>query len=449
MNVTYQKPSKILESNFETTAEYERLNAGQKKFFKEFFKGKNIFLTGPAGTGKSFCIETLFNYLFSKGVFIGKSALTGVAALNIGGSTIHSWAGLGLADEDADSLKKKALQNKRARDRIRGTGVLFIDEVSMASADLINKIDVVFKHIRGNDSPFGGMQIIFSGDYLQLPFVSKGYGEQLKFGFTSRAWKEAKVSTIHLTKLVRQDENTPFAKMLQELRFGRISDLELIESRIGAKLNTAVEPIRIFCLNNDIDNYNLRKYRELKGQESVYIAKDSGNADRYVNFFDKNCPAPPILRLRVGAQVMLLANVDVENGLVNGSIGTVEGFTPNGPIVKFSNGQNHVVDNHKWEVKEQELDIMGKMRYKVAASRQQVPLKLAWATSTHRQQGSTLEHAIVDLTNAFEYGMCYVALSRVKTLDGLSLVGFHPRKVKAHPECLDFYEALNSKKKKD
>lgn len=445
MSVRYQRNIQNFQSDFEKSSDYAQLNEGQKRFFKEFFSGKNVFLTGPAGTGKSYCLEALFRYLVAKGIFVGKSALTGVAALNIGGVTLHSWAGLGIADEDTDSIVKKALSNKRARERVQNTPILFVDEVSMASADLLNKLDAVLRNIRCSMEPFGGIQMVFSGDFLQLPPVFRGVGEQLEFGFASKAWKEAKVRTVHLTKLVRQDENTPFAQMLQDMRFGDVTNLPLIESRVNAQLNLPIEPIRVLCRNLDIDAYNAAKYGAIQSQEHVYVCKDQGHQN-YAKFFDKNCPAPPILRLKVGTQVMLLVNVDVKAGLVNGSMGVVDGFSPLGPIVKFTNGVRSIIDPNKWEAKEQELDVTGKMRYKVAATRQQVPLKLAWAASVHRVQGKTLDHAIVDLSNAFEYGMCYVALSRVKTLEGLSVVGFNPRKVKAHPDCVAFYEALEKEK---
>ncbi len=433
---------KGLYEEFKTTSEYTSLNKKQKEFFKAFFSGRNVFLTGAAGTGKSFCLTVLFGFLAAKGVFVGKSALTGVAALNIGGSTIHSWAGMGLADEDVDSVVEMAMNNKKARGRIQGTSVLFVDEISMASADLLDKLNAVLRAGRMSREPFGGIQVIFSGDFLQLPPVFKAFGTQQDFAFNALAWSEAKVKTVELEELVRQKDGSEFGELLQRVRFGDRGALELLESRVNAKLDTKLEPIKVFCKNLDIDRFNNARYGSIIAQEQVYTSRDSGDP-RYSAFFDKNCPAPTVLRLKPGTQVMLLHNLEVGAGLVNGAMGKIMGFSPLGPIVEFTNGEKCIIEPHKWEIKEQELDVTGKMRYKTVAARNQVPLKLAWATSVHKQQGSTLDHAVVDVSNAFECGQVYVALSRVKTLEGLSLVGFNPNRIKAHPDCLDFY-ARNS-----
>ncbi len=443
--VTTKLNNPLLFEEFKKTEVYKTFNVKQKKFFDHLFNGENMLLTGPAGTGKSYCIKALFDFVSSKNIFVGKAALTGVAALNIGGVTIHSWAGLGLADEDIPSIVKNARMKKKAVSRIQNTGILFIDEISMASADLLEKLDAVLKNIRFSPKPFGGMQMIFSGDFLQLPPVSKGYGKKLDFAFQSKAWAQANINTIELDKLIRQDENSEFAKLLQKIRFGDDNDLSLLATRVNAELNTEIDPIKIFCKNINVDEYNHKQYKKLDGQEQVYYAKDTGDL-RYQQYFDRNCPAPTILKLKKGTQVMLLVNVDVEGGLVNGAIGVVDAFSPMGPIVKFSNGQRAIIDNNKWEIKEQELDLTGNMRYKIVANRIQVPLKLAWATSVHKQQGSTLDYAKIDLSEAFEFGQVYVALSRVKTLEGLSLTDFSPDRVRAHPECLQFYKDAKKKK---
>ena len=438
--IVYNRNIGKLEEEFKKTEEYAGLNKKQRTFFTEFFKGSNIFLTGPAGVGKSHCLKVLFKFMQDKMVFVAKTALTGVAALNIGGQTIHSWAGLGLADEDTQSIVNKARNNKRARERVRGTGILFVDEVSMSSADLLNKLDAVMKDARHNDEPFGGAQIICSGDFLQLPPIFRGQGEQLKFAFQSKAWLAANVSMVHLTKLVRQDESTPFAKLLQKIRFGKTTGLDsILGSRVGARAANSNNPIKVFCKNIDIDVYNDRQYQAIAGPEKVFVCRDTGNPELGKNF-DRTCPAPSILRLKVGARVLLLVNVNTEEGLVNGAVGTVTGFGIMGPLVKFDNGATAALEQNKWEMKEQELDLSGKMRYKVIATRSQIPLKLAWATSVHRLQGATLDAANIDLSGAFEHGQHYVALSRVKTLEGLSLAPFDPKRIKAHPECVAFYE---------
>ena len=431
---------------FKAEPGYKTLNTKQKEFFKHLFKGENIFLTGAGGTGKSHCVKLFFEFAQKKGIFIGRAALTGVAAINIGGVTIHSWGGLGLADEDVSSIIRKAFRNKPAVNRIQGSGVVFIDEISMASAELLEKIDKVFKAVRYSPKPFGGLQVVCSGDFLQLPPVQKGYGKKIEFAFQSSSWDEGNFKIIELTKLVRQDENSEFAKLLQKIRFGYNEDLSLLVSRVGAKLDTDLEPVKIFCKNINIDRYNLEKYNNIQEQEVIFYAKDTGES-KCSEFFDKNCPAPKILKLKKGTQVMLLVNLDVQGGLVNGSIGVVEGFSSLGPIVRFSNGEKTVVDSNKWEFKEQSQDLAGQMRYRTIANRSQIPLKLAWALSVHKTQGATLDFAHLDLSDAFEYGQGYVGISRARTLEGLSLTDFSPDRIKAHPDCVKFYRDAAKKKK--
>lgn len=435
MNLQY------LEEEFKQAEVYKIFNKKQKEFFTEFFKGNNIFLTGAAGTGKSRCIEELFSFLNSKNIFIGKTALTGVAALNIGGNTIHSWCGIGLADQHLEAVVEKASKNKKARERIRNTGILFIDEISMASADLLEKIEATVKYIKRSSLPWGGMQLILAGDFLQLPPISRNYHSKNLFCFQSKVWTNTNLKIVHLEKLVRQDESTPFAKLLQKIRFGYNKDLDLLSSRVNAELEGDIAPIRIFCKNIDIDKYNLEQYSKIEAEERVYFARDTGN-DKYGEFFDRNCLAPRILKLKVGAIVMLLANMDVQNGFVNGSVGVVRAFSVLGPIVKFNNGKENVIDVNKWEAKEQELGLDGKMRYHVVATRSQIPLRLAWSASVHKTMGQTIDKAVMDLSESFEYSQVYVALSRVKTLEGLSLKDFSPSKIKVHPECLAFYKNL-------
>lgn len=422
-------------------AEYKTLTKDQKKFFKAFFTRQNVFLTGEAGTGKSYCIEILQKYCQTIGVFVAKTATTGVAALNIGGQTVHSWAGLGLADNSIEQIKKDSYKNKKARDRVLGTSVLIVDEISMASADLLNKLEAVMRHIRMSAEPFGGVKVILSGDANQLPFVAKGTGDQLKFFFESESWVRGKFCPAMLKEQKRQDESSPFYQMLSKLRMGNTSELDILKPRYDAKIEGHPDPVRIYCLNRQVDDYNDKRYAELKTMERVFAGTVHGD-EKQKEYFKRNCPAPIILRLKIGAKVMLLKNLDTEHGLVNGSVGLVKSFTPTGVEVDFGKYGTAIVESEKWELKEQVADVTGELKYKVAATFAQIPLKLCFSVSTHKIQGQTLDAAIIDLSGAFEAGQHYVALSRVRQLEHLSVVPFSHSRVRVHPACVEFYKGL-------
>ena len=196
------KITNALFTSFKELNEYKNLTTLQKKFFKDFFSGRNIFLTGAAGVGKSYCASLLFKFLDLNGIFYAKTATTGVAALNIGGVTLHSWSGMGLAEEHGMELLDKVSENNKAVNRIKHSKVLIIDEISMAKSDLVDKLDIVCQYVRNKDKPFGGIQVVFVGDFMQLPPVFKNFDEE-KCAFDSQAWRDAKIKTIHLTEIVR------------------------------------------------------------------------------------------------------------------------------------------------------------------------------------------------------------------------------------------------------
>lgn len=422
------------------------LNSNQKHFFEEFFKRENTLLTGPAGTGKSFVTKILFDFLDSQKIPVGKTALTGIAAINIGGSTLHSWCGIGLAEEDVKYLTKKVSKNKNARSRICAAEVLIVDEVSMASGELLNKLDAILRHCRLNEDPFGGIQMLFVGDFLQLPPIfKKGKGKD--FAFHSNIWKEAGVKKIILEDLVRQDKTTDFAKILNKIRVGDIKDLGILKSRINAKLDSGnITPVRIFCKNVDVFDFNDRKLKEIKSESKMYYASDSGD-QKYLDSLNRVCLAPSDLELRVGAQVMLLYNLDVESGLVNGSVGVVKEMHDDKVEVTFENDRVEMIEPQKWEIKEQSVKTVdGKEEfvYRVVASRKQIPLRLAWASTVHKTQGQTIPFAEIDLSEAFEDGQAYVALSRVKSLEGLSLKPFSLDRIRTNRDCVNFYKDLSN-----
>jgi ATP-dependent exoDNAse (exonuclease V) alpha subunit len=429
-----------LKQKFLVYSEYGILNDGQKDFFHSIFDGRNTFLTGDPGTGKSFCVRVLRRFLEENKVFVGIAATTGVAALNVGGSTIHSFSGIGLADEPASFLIKKVEQNKKAKRRVKNCQLLIIDEVSMAGSLLLDKVDAVFRAMRNPAKPFGGVQVLFVGDFMQLLPVFREIDDDLAFNSTS--WKEANINTVQLTELVRQSADMEFGGILKQVRVAELKNFQPLLDRIGAKLDGPTRPIHIFCKNVDVDKFNLNQLNAIQSPARTFVAKDKGE-ERFIQFFDKNCQAPRELTLKIGAQVMLLTNLDTEGALVNGSLGIVTGFTScNEPIVDFEGVGSEIIGLHDWEIKEQVVNENGEAAYKILATRSQFPLRLAYGITVHKSQGATFEKAVLDLNEVFCEGQAYVALSRLRSLKGLSLKSFDPKKIWANEECLEFYNNL-------
>lgn len=452
----YQKPEKS-KNKYVTLIQYargwENLNQLQQKACMDILEGNNIFLSGPAGTGKSFVLNFLFEFFDNQSISYGKTATTGIAALNIGGSTIHSWAGMGLADTSVGNILKGVFRNKKALSRIRSAKYLFIDECSMISADFFGKLSAVLKIVTKVKQPFGGIKICLSGDFLQLPPVIK---DELNEEFDGRTylfetddWINGKFKTIYLKEIVRQKDDKEFAELLNEIRLGNITNIHKIKNRIGAKIKTpeGIKPVRILGYNAAVKSYNEKVLASLPGEEVTFTSLDSGE-NRHLETLDRNCPASKVITLKKDAQVMLLYNIDLESGLVNGSVGIVTGFDKSLklPIVKFSNGVTRIIDNQEWKIKEQVAEkVAGKdiIRYKTVAKRTQIPLSLCYSASYHKTQGITLEYAIIDLQQVFTDSQAYVGLSRVKNLEGLSIVSdFNENKITVSQKCVDFYNSI-------
>lgn len=413
--------------------------AEQQNVINAIMNGDNIFITGPGGTGKTTIIRHIAAILD-----VGVTAMTGAAAVLINGQTLHSFLGIGLGKGSVDELVKRINGFPKVRRVWRDLERLVIDEVSMMSAELFEKLNEVGKEVRANDKPFGGIQLILSGDFLQLPCV-KG-----QFCFESGAWEECKLKVFHLTTIMRQD-NTRFQECLNKARFGVITqeDIDFItQSRDepGEHPNQAspdqqrIKPTKIFCYNADVDALNQSKLDKLCHEhEKNGVTETNGlrefNAeivtrDLIIKDITKFCNAQPTLQLAVGAQVMLLVNRDVELHLVNGSRGVVVGFDDDDlPIVRFKHA-TITIDFHAYEIKEHK---------KTLATIFQIPLKLAYAITVHKSQGVTLDAAMIDLNGVFEFGQAYVALSRVRDTTGVELFNASPASFRAHPKALAFY----------
>lgn len=431
------------------------LNAEQTAAFEAVKSGKNIFLTGPAGAGKSFLIQHLVRWFADNGKPLAVTALTGCAALLLGNKakTLHSWAGIGLGRESADALAATILKKPASKSRWRRTAAVIIDEISMMTPELFEKLDAIGRKVRANNAPWGGIQLIVCGDFFQLPPVSKGLSGELpgRFAFESPQWREAGLVPVVLKKIERQTDSG-FQTLLNECRVGMPSaaTIALLKSRQGQDWKARlIRPTLLFSRNADVDMVNERNIAALAKPIHTYEARTvlmrpaddpalempTGEMlERLVSRLDNDAPYTSMLELCVGAQVMLLTNLDLEGGLANGSRGVVVDFVPESgdPIVQFLVGEPRTITRHSWESPEC-----------AALHREQIPLRVAYAITIHKSQGATLDCALVDIgTSTFEYGQAYVALSRVRDLESLYVHSLVPSKIRAHPTVVRFYEAL-------
>jgi ATP-dependent DNA helicase PIF1 len=415
-----------------------KLNTKQNYAYNLMTQGKNIFLTGPGGVGKTALIK-IFHKLYSRVKTIAVTSTTGTSALLINGTTIHSYLGIGFGTGSVENLVNKIRSMSWLKKRWLSTDVLIIDEVSMMNPNLFDKIEEIARIIRKSKLPFGGIQVILSGDFCQLPVVGSD-----KFCFEADSWNFCIEETVYLTEIIRQGDKT-FQDVLNNVRLGNINDKvkDLLKQRkdINLKNDFGIMPTKLYSTNIDVDRINdieLDKLAE-KGvtfyeyEMDTHVNAKVSNKASVIDKFKKSCNAPEILQLCVGAQVMLLKNLDLSKGLANGSRGIIIGFLQDLPLVKFLNGEERIIDMEIWEVIENDKPIL---------SAKQIPLKIAYSISIHRAQGYSLDFAEVDLSNIFEYGQAYVALSRVKSLQGLSIIGIDYDNICAHPKALDFYEKL-------
>jgi len=417
---------------------YFKLTGLQQKAYDIMAKGENLFLTGQGGTGKSMVIS-MFREEFRQKRNIAVTSTTGVSALLIGGTTLHSYLGIGLGQGSVDSLYDKIYKSK-ARKNWQLVDTLIIDEVSMLNCDLFDKLEHLGRLLRENNKPFGGIQLILSGDWLQLPVIDSD-----KFCFESTCWNRCNFTIVCLTENVRQSDKE-FQECLSELRKASLSpkSKQLLESLINKELVSVngILPTIIHTTNAEVDVINKKELEKLQNKddekrkffsydmEIEVFGTHKGNMERTVEKYKKNCNAPTELILCKDAQVMLLYNMDISIGLVNGSRGVVVDFVEGIPLVRFLNGNEVIVDFQTWNYEENE---------QLVASISQIPLRLAYAVTVHKCQGATLDYAKVNLRNVFEYAQVYTALSRVKSMNGLSIIGLDFKGIRAHPKALQFY----------
>lgn len=408
------------------------LNERQQMVMAAVRRGESVFYTGCAGTGKSYLLKALVDVLPRKTTWV--TAMTGIAALNIGGRTLHSQAGIGLARKSAAALVRDMKSNKRAEWRKCTT--LVIDEVSMLSRGLFEKLNEVAQIARGDPRPFGGVQLVLAGDFFQLPPVSQeSSGPDVEFCFESPLWTSAVPVQIELTHIFRQTD-AEFVSLLQEVRSGHLSPAAVERlTALGRPLKETegVVATRLFPKNAQVDVINETNLDGLRGDTRTYESVDYTKDVEHTILLERNCIAPKQLLLKEGAQVMLLKNLG-DDKHVNGSRGVVVGFNPIStmPRVRFLSGCVLELTPTMWEYESREGDLL--------ATRTQIPLRLAWAVTVHKSQGLTIDMMEVDLKGTFAYGQAYVALSRARTIDGLRVLNFHPGHVRTHPLVASFYD---------
>lgn len=396
----------------------------QDEAFEILKTGKNVFVTGPAGSGKTHLVNRYITYLRDNDINSGITASTGIAATHLGGVTIHSWAGIGvvadLSPYDIETMVEKEYLFKRF-DRAK---VLIIDEVSMLHHFRLDLVNRVLKAMKRSDEPFGGIQVILCGDFFQLPPVVRAGEPPVQFVFQSEAWREAEFAVCYLTQQFRQQDDASLS-ILNEIRSGKVSSVtkKHLLSRHNVRSPKHVTSTKLFTHNIDVDILNDAELEKIEGGEVIEYAMETRGREALAQVLKKSCLAPELLRLKVGARVMCVKN-NFEAGYVNGTLGVVVSCNgAEGPIIRTTKGKLITMSKASWKIEED-----GKVKAEIL----QYPLRLAWAITVHKSQGMSLDAVEVDLSKSFEPGMGYVALSRVRTLEGLTILGMNEMALRVH-----------------
>ncbi len=403
-------------------------------------EGHNVLLTGPAGSGKTYVLNEFIRRAKKQGKYIAVTATTGLAATHLGGNTIHAWSGIGISDQLGQYWEDNLLKGRR--EIIEATDVLIIDEVSMLHDYRLDMVDEAARRVRKDrsDEPFGGIQVILCGDFFQLPPVNRSEGRQGSFVVSSEVWEEFDPVVCYLSEQHRQDDDA-FLEILNAMRAGdvRRRHAEMLLERVNAPLEQH-EATELHTVNIDVDRINADKLASIDDGEEYYEMDTTGK-EAYVGSLKRSCLAVETLVLKKGALVMCIKN-NPEKRYANGTLGTVIDFEKDThyPIVSLHSGRTLTITPETWELRD---------GTKKRASVSQIPLRLAWAITVHKSQGMTLDAARVDLRKAFVEGMGYVALSRVRNLQNLSLVGINRMALQISPAALEIDKQLRAKSEQD
>lgn len=453
-------------------ADLKELSPEQHEAMIDYAAGKNIFLTGPGGSGKTELIKRMVSLSQTQGKKVQVCALTGCAAvlLNCKAKTLHSWAGIGLASASNTDIIHKVMTNKYKKNNWLGVDILIIDEVSMLSLKLFELLDLLGRKIKMKpDVPFGGLQLVCSGDFYQLPPVGNT-PETSAFCFESANWLTTFHKTIQLKKIFRQTDAN-YTKILNQVRVGKLykSSLDCLMQQVNKPLPPTFHPTILLPRRKDADAINSSEMTKLTGEGKTYkrvrasetdlaaqapnnkwnktkVQENATQSDMEYTFLVNNIMADEEIVLKIGAQVMCIANIDSALGeqltsihgeasktIVNGSQGIVIDFLRDLPVVQFNNGTKRVIGYHIWASETMPNSVGVK----------QIPLIHAWAITIHKAQGVTLEMAQINAgSNIFECGQTYVALSRVKSLEGLYLTALNPQKIRVNNKVQEYYASL-------
>ena len=392
----------------------------QSEAFQTMLSGANVFLSGPPGSGKSYVLEKFIEQAKLKGQEVAITATTGIAASLIGGITIHSWAGLFNHFKEPEILPKREIF-----DRIKRTDILIIDEVSMLSSERLSRLDYVLQSVRASRQALGGIQVILSGDFFQLPPIARS--SESAYAFKAQTWRDLNLQVCYLSEQHRQAGNDGLSMLLGAMRSSSLN-----AQHLGLLLDRRVKPGRditaLLTHNADVDKLNHERLDKLRGNTYVYEMTATGPRDM-VNELKRSVIAPEKLHLKVGAKVMFTAN-NLALGYANGTIGTVCRFSHGMPVIELKDKNLHIkVEPRQWTNLQPE---------NLNASVYQLPIRLAWAVTIHKCQGMSLDEAEIDLSRSFTYGMGYVALSRLRDLGGLYLRGLNSRSLEMDPEVKKF-----------
>ncbi len=389
--------------------------------------GANVFLTGEPGSGKTHTINEYVAYLRGCGIEPAVTASTGIAATHIGGYTIHSWSGIGVKNELSKYDIDRISQNRRVVRRVANARVLIIDEISMLSAKTLSMVEAVCREIRRSHLPFGGLQVILVGDFFQLPPVVQNKNES-DFAFVGAVWQKFNPLVCYLSEQHRQ-EDANFLELLLAIRGASFSEKHLNLLRAQYASIPHGNTTQLYSHNADVNAINDTELSKLAGKNEIFEMRGWG-PEKLVTALKNGCLSPEILSLKIGARVMFTKNDTVKHRFVNGTLGVVVGFTKTDhcPIVKTNSDKSIFAEPMGWRLED---------GGRVLAEISQVPLRLAWAMTVHKSQGMSLDAAHMDLSGAFEYGQGYVALSRVRSLAGLSLAGFNKQALCVHPKVIE------------